>query len=100
MFKKIFQRTAVILMLSVGLLAAAETFGFSGGVTGHLWFGKVWARWNSHPKLTIMLLYTLVGKQLVSLMPLTAQALIQKLIVYHLAIGRIGIIINYATFVC
>lgn len=50
MFKKIFQRTAVILMLSVGLLVAAETFGFSGGVTGHLWFGKVWARWNSHPK--------------------------------------------------
>lgn len=99
MFKKIFQRTAVILMLSVGFLAAAETFGFSGGVTGHLWFGKVWARWNSHPQTNNNVVIYARGK-IVSLMPLTAQALIQKLIVYYLAIGRIGIIINYATFVC
>ena len=34
------------MILFVGIVAAAQTFGFSGGVTGYPNNGKVWAQWS------------------------------------------------------
>ncbi|MDO5365370.1 MAG: 4a-hydroxytetrahydrobiopterin dehydratase [Streptococcus dysgalactiae] len=45
--KKRLFRVLVIALLPLSMGVSALTYGFSGGVTGHLWSGEVWARWTS-----------------------------------------------------
>lgn len=45
MIKKMIAYAVVSLMLLGGAVSSAQTLGFSGGVTGHGWWGSVWAQW-------------------------------------------------------
>lgn len=57
-------KSLVVLMIPFGISVSAMTYGFSGGVTGHLWSGQVWAQWMSRndPKINNQVVVYASGK--------------------------------------